>query len=893
MVKRSRMRVFRFLSIAIVALLIPAGGVRATAPPAARLDVTRATLANGLQVVVLRDRLAPLVTTWLNLEAGSDDEPITGIAHAQEHMFFRGSRTLSGAAADQIAGFTGDQDNADTQSEITQYFHLVPAADLDLALQLDRSRFSGILDAQHDWDQERGAIEQEVTRDNSDANYRLYVKLLHHVMAGTPYADEGLGTLESFGKQINAPQLRAFYETWYHPNAAIYVIAGDVEPAAAIAAVRRYLGTIPAAKLPAHRSARLQPLSPATFTDTSDQSTIEAELAYRYPGYDDPDYAASVVLGDVLSSQRADLYGLVAAGKAQAVEADVNQWPKGGMLQVISRVAVGEKPAAAIADLESVVDRYRKDGVPADLVEAAKQREIARDRTAASSVFNLAAVWSEALAVEHRTPEDDVAAIGRVTPAEVDAVVRAYLTPATVNVAYAIPKNAGGAATASTAGGEENAKPETTTIEPLPGWAEAALRHLAPPERTIAPESFVLGNGLRVVVQTERASPSVAVAGTILHDPGLEEPAGHEGVQSVLEPLLSYGTTTYSRVAYQAQIDAISATLTNGFTFTLAVPTAGFDRGMQLLADGQLHPAFDPKSFDVVRSERVDALTGDATNPDHLAAVASANALYPSGDPARRFATPDTVRGLTRDAVVAAHALAFRPDLTTIAIVGDVTPSQARAVVQHWFGTWKSSGPRPRVFAIAVSDNGAAAAQIPATGRLQDTVLLDQTLPVGLADPDLAPLQVANTVLSGDFSSILIRDMRVTTGYVYFVGTTVNAEKGRSLFSVRYGCAPENFSKAERVLERDLRVLQTRSLDRERLQRAKSRLAATVVEAAQSYDGLAARLAFNASRGFAPDEDYALARRELAATPQAVRWAMARWIRPHGFVRIIEGPAPR
>jgi zinc protease len=134
-----------------------------------------------LQIVVLRDRLAPVVTTWLNVEAGSDDEPITGIAHAQEHMFYRGSRTLSGAAADEIAGFTGDQDNADTQSEITQFYHLVPSADLDLALQLDRARFHGILDAQRDWNEERGAIEQEVTRDNSDANYRLYVKLLHHM----------------------------------------------------------------------------------------------------------------------------------------------------------------------------------------------------------------------------------------------------------------------------------------------------------------------------------------------------------------------------------------------------------------------------------------------------------------------------------------------------------------------------------------------------------------------------------------------------------------------------------------------------------------------------------------------------------------------------------------
>jgi len=877
----------------VVALLLLSASARALPAAPTGIEITRATLPNGLRIVVLRDRLAPLVTTWLNVEAGSDDEPITGLAHAQEHMFYRGSRTLSGAAPDEVAGFTGDQDNADTQSEITQFYHLVPSADLDLALQLDRARFHGILDSQRDWNEERGAIEQEVTRDNSDANYRLYVKVLHHLLAGTPYADEGLGTLESFGKQVNAPQLRAFYDAWYHPNNAIYVIAGDVDPQAAIASVRRFFGALPAVPVPAHRPGRLAPLEPATYSDTSDESSTEAMIAYRCPGYDDPAYAASVVLGDVLNSQRSDLFGLVAAGKAQAVEADLNQWPKAGFVQLISHVAVATKPKSAIADLEAVVAKYRASGVPADLVEAAKQREIIRDRTAASSLLNLAGTWSQALAVEHRTPADDVAAIARVTPAQVDALLRTYFTAATVTTAYAVPKNGGAVTGGASAGTQESAKPESTKIEPLPRWAETALRQLAPPERTIAPVSFTLPNGLRVVVQTERASPAVAVAGTIVHDAGLEEPSGKSGVQSVLEALLPYGTKTYSRVAYQAQIDAISATVTNGFAFTLDVPSASFERGMQLLADDELHPALDATSFGVVRTERVDALSGDATNPDHLTAVASANALYPAGDPERRFATPGSVAALSLADVKAAYALAFRPDLTTIAIVGDVTPARARAALARWFGGWRSAGARPVVFPAVVADNAVAKIDIPATGRLQDTVLLQETLPITLADPDRAPLEVANTVLSGDFSSVLIRDMRVTTGYVYFVGSALVAGKTRSLFGVRYGCAPENFAKAQAVLESDLSRLQAKPFDSERLQRAKSRLVSLVVLQADSYDDLAQRLVTNASQGFAPDHDYALARDELAATPRSVQWAMARWIRPRGFVRVVEGPAPR
>jgi zinc protease len=881
------------LAAMALALCVPGAG-RATAPPNPGVTVTRATLANGLRVVVLRDTLAPVVSTWLNVEAGADDEAFTGLAHAQEHMFFRGSKTLSGAAADEIAGFTGDQDNADTQSEITQYFHFVPSSDLDLALQLDRNRFQGILDSQKDWSEERGAIEQEVTHDNSDASFRLYVKLLHTIVAGTPYADDGLGTLDSFDHHIQAPQLKAFYDAWYRPNNAIYVIAGNVDPQATIALVKRFIGTIPAGPVPAHKPVHLAPLVAAHFSDTSDQSSTLAMIGYRFPGYDDRLYAASVVLADVLNSQRSDLFGLVAAGKAESVEADASEWPKAGMLQLVSHVAVGTAPQSALDNLAGVVAAYRASGVPADLIEAAKQREIVKAHTAAASTFDLAATWSETLAVEKRTPDDDVAAISAVTKADVDAVVHDFLIPETASTAYAVPKAGGTAADGggSAASGGETKK-EPTTIAPLPPWAEASLAKLKAPEHTISPATTVLPNGIRLVVQPEAASPSIALAGIVLHDAGLEETSATRGVQSVIDALLPYGTTTRSRLDYQAQLDAISATVTNGYSFSLDVPSEHVEQGLALLADDELHPAFDPKSFEIVKSERVDALSGDATNPTHIATVDAANALYPMGDPARAFATPDGVKALTLDDVKNAYATTFRPDLTTIVVVGDITPERARTLVENAFGAWHAAGAAPTVFPSAVPNNAPYAANIPATGRLQDTVTLAQTLPLTLDDPDRGPLEDANALLSGDFSSILIRDMRVTTGYVYSVGSRLEAGKTRSLFRVQYACAPNNFSKAQAVLERDLQALTVTPIARERLQRAKSHLVSGVTLDSASYDSLARHLLANASIGLPADYDYALAATELAATPVSVRDAMARWIRPTGFVRTVEGPAPQ
>jgi zinc protease len=215
-------------------------------------QVTRATLKNGLRVVVVRDPLAPVVTTVMNYLAGSNDEKYTGTAHATEHMMFRGSQSMSASQFAQVTAITGGNFNADTQDALTQYFFTMPSTDLDIALHLEASRAQNVLDTQPLWNQERGAIEQEVTQDNSEAEYRVWIKLLKNVLGGTPYANEGLGTLNSFSKQINAPQLQAFYRTWYHPNNAILVIAGDVDPKTTLAKVDRYFGSIPARPTPPH-----------------------------------------------------------------------------------------------------------------------------------------------------------------------------------------------------------------------------------------------------------------------------------------------------------------------------------------------------------------------------------------------------------------------------------------------------------------------------------------------------------------------------------------------------------------------------------------------------------------------------------------------------------------
>jgi zinc protease len=148
-------------------------------------SVVRATLDNGLRVVIVRDPLAPVVTVEENYMAGGNETPagFPGMAHAQEHMAFRG---CDGLTADQIAAIyaqLGGTVNADTQQNITQYFVTVPAQDLEVALRVDSACMKEIQDSQEQWAQERGAIEQEVSMDLSNPTYKFGICLPREVAA--------------------------------------------------------------------------------------------------------------------------------------------------------------------------------------------------------------------------------------------------------------------------------------------------------------------------------------------------------------------------------------------------------------------------------------------------------------------------------------------------------------------------------------------------------------------------------------------------------------------------------------------------------------------------------------------------------------------------------------
>ena len=365
-----RRRILLLLSVILMA------GVAADGT---RESVTRTTLENGLRVVIVRDPLAPVVTVQENYIVGGNETPagFPGMAHAQEHMAFRG---CAGVSADQISAIyaqLGGSVNADTQQNITQYFVTVPAQDLEVALRLDAACMQDVEDSQAQWEEERGAIEQEVARDLSNPTYKFITRLNEDLFSGTPYAHDALGTKASFDA-TTGDMLKKFHRDWYAPNNAVLVIVGDVDPATAMAKVKQLYGPIQRRPVPAHPDINLHAVKPESFTLDSNLPYALVFVAFRLPGTSSPDFAAARILSDVIGSPRADLYALVPQGKALGTEFGLAEtYPKASVGYAVAAVPAGADPAPIAVELKKILSNYADKGVPPALVEAARKSEVA------------------------------------------------------------------------------------------------------------------------------------------------------------------------------------------------------------------------------------------------------------------------------------------------------------------------------------------------------------------------------------------------------------------------------------------------------------------------------------------------------------------------------------
>jgi zinc protease len=548
-----------------------------------------------------------------------------------------------------------------------------------------------------------------------------------------------------------------------------------------------------------------------------------------------------------------------------------------------------------VEEMKKVLAEDVKNGLPSDLVEAAKRKEQTKAELQKNSVFGHATAWSQAVAIEGKqSPEEEVKAIQQVSVEDVNRVALKYFDLNRTVVGILTPEASGKPVTSEAGTHRESFAPKETKPVKLPDWADKALKRVSIPPSTLNPIVTTLPNGIKLIVQSESISNTVSVFGHVRNNVDLETPKGKKGVDEVLSQLFSYGTTSLDRLAFQKALDDIGAKESADTDFSLEVLADYFDRGVALLADNMLHLALPEKAFKIVKEQVVATVTGRLQSPDYLTKRALREALFPKGDPTLREATTATVQSLTLEGVRSYYRKVFRPDLTTIVVIGDITPEKAKAVIEKYFGSWKASGPKPETLLPPVPPNKPSVTAIPNSSRIQDKVILAQTLGLVRSNPDYYALELGNHILGGGFyATRLYQDLRERTGLVYYVTSSFEVGRTRSLYVVSYGCDPPNVNKARDIVERNLREMQTTKVPPEKLQLARALLLREIPLEASSTEAIAQGFLHRATHDLPLDEPILAAHKYVKLTAEEVKAAYARWLRPGDLVEVTQGPSPK
>ena len=321
-------------------------------------------------------------------------------------------------------------------------------------------------------------------------------------------------------------------------------------------------------------------------------------------------------------------------------------------------------------------------------------------------------------------------------------------------------------------------RPATPTATATASPGDTIPPQLPPPKPLALPRvaERVLPNGLRLLIVEHHELP-IADFVLVVHTGSEADPARKEGLTSLASALLDEGTATRDalEIADQAAFLGVQLTTSSGWDasrVSLHTPTAQLDSALALFADVTLRPAFASKELERLRKERLTQILQIKDRAPQIADLAFSSVLYGENHPYGRWqmGTEPSVKSLTRAALQRFYNTYYRPNNSTLIIVGDVSVADIEARMQKLFGGWKRGAvPRPK-FGNAQSVGATTVYLIDKPAAPQSSFRIG-SVGVARSTADYFPLLVMNTVLGGSFTSRLNQNLRETKGYTYGAGS--------------------------------------------------------------------------------------------------------------------------
>lgn len=768
------------------------------APSVKPLAFTERTLANGLRVFGLRDTTTPNVSVQVWYDVGSKDDPKgrSGFAHMFEHLMFKATRNLVPEQMDRLTEDVGGYNNASTADDYTNYYEVVPANHLQRLLFAEADRMASLVVEPVSFASERDVVKEELRQRTLAQPYGKLFSIYYPELAYTvhPYARPGIGNLAEL-ESAKIDDVRAFHATYYRPDNAVLVVSGNFDPAQLDGWVDRYFAGIKRPTTPIPRVTVQEPArtAPVTRTVYEANTPLPAVLmSWHLPPDRDADTAALNVLDAVLATgESSRLYQSLVYrdGLAQSADTFFDTKQATGNLVVYAIMAGGKSVSVGEAALRREIGRFRDEPISAAELAEAKNEILTAAIRGRETAEGKASTLASSVIVDGdpRAADRQLAAIARVTAADVQRVARRYLAEnAAATIRYLpIEQQPAGvrpipievASTVQVADLKAPAGVEVVTPAP------AASRVIPPPPgapvaaNIPAPVETRLPNGLRVVTVERHDLPLVTV-GLVATGGAATDPAGRAGASSLSADLLTKGTRTRSATEIARAVEQLggslgSAASDDGASITLTVTSPGLAAALPVMADVARNPAFADAEIERARTQAINGVAVSLKSPAQLANLVADRVLFGSGPyGAPSDGTPASLQALTRADVAGAYARSWSPDRAALILVGDVTPAAARALAEREFGSWQavaaapppaaSPYPAPRVVVVDMPWAGQAGVVVARPG-------------ITRADQRYYPLSVANAVLGVGFSSRLNQEIRIKRGLAYGAGSSVYA----------------------------------------------------------------------------------------------------------------------
>jgi zinc protease len=384
--------------------------------------------SNGLKVLLLGNRVAPVLTFAVVYHVGSRNEAVghTGATHLLEHLMFKGTRDYrreKGTAIASVLDRLGARFNATTWFDRTNYYETVPSAELDAVLKLEASRMRGSLLRDEDRQPEMTVVRNEFERGENSPFQVLYKQSFAAAFREHPYHHPTIGWASDI-EGVTTARLKEFYDVFYHPNNATAMLIGDFEEDIALHAIARRFGAIPPSPRPIPQVYTVEPPQEGErrFIVRRTGEVAWVALSWRSVAARHADTPALAVLGNVLGGGiTTRLYqALVETNLTLSVTAVPWQLKDPALFSVFAPVRPGVDPATVERVIREEMAKLASDGVTdAELAKARRQieAEVIFDR---DSTDQIAGSLSEAIAVaDWQWYADYPAAIGRVTAEDV------------------------------------------------------------------------------------------------------------------------------------------------------------------------------------------------------------------------------------------------------------------------------------------------------------------------------------------------------------------------------------------------------------------------------------------------------------------------------------------